>query len=87
MRETAANVALAQSLRDDEAHPLHCRNIRRLADVLNIDEIKNLDIRDKYLDKNENHEFLSSRASGQGSPNGSLIRRSGANIRLSDAPR
>ena len=57
MRETAANAALAQSLRNDEAHPLHCRNIRRLADVLNIDEIKNLDIRDEYLDKNENHEF------------------------------
>jgi hypothetical protein len=57
MCETAANVALAQSLRGDEAHPLHCRNIRRLADVLNIDEIKNLDIRDEHLDRNENREF------------------------------
>jgi hypothetical protein len=84
MRETAANVAVAQSLHDDEAHPLHCRNIRRLADVLNIDEIKNLDKRDEYLDRNENREF---RPAGQGSSNGSLIRRSGANIRLSDAPR
>jgi hypothetical protein len=78
VRETAANVALAQSLRDDdEAHPLHCRNIRRLADVLNIDEIKNLDICDEYLDRNENREF---QAIVQRNPNGSLVRRSGANI-------
>ena len=66
MRETAANVAVAQSLHDDEAHPLHCRNIRRLADVLNIDEIKNLDKRDEYLDRNENREFRPAVQAGKG---------------------
>jgi hypothetical protein len=60
---------------------------RRLADVLNIGEIKNLGISDEHLDRNENHKFQAVRASGQGSFNGSLILYSGANIRPSDAPR